>query len=431
MAAMARRRLGAHHDFTWPGYVDALSSLLMVLIFLLAFYSIAQFVLTDAIKGRDSSIDRLNQEVASLANLLSVERDRTRKLDTDLAALALQLKTATTERDRSIAALSAARGTLATTEAERDRLKEQASKLGADAEKLAKDRDSLTEQIAALLAEQEKAAAALRSAEARAAEASESGKRTAEELKAELERQRSELTRLAAALAVANNERGKYFADLSEEQKLTVEQKAAIVRLTAEISALKQELAKLGSLLDAADAKAREQQAQIVDLGQRLNRALAARVEELSKYRSEFFGRLRQVLAGRSDVTVSGDRFVLPSEVLFETNSADLQPQGERALRELADRLREIIKLIPPEIDWVLQIDGHTDARPIKTLQFPSNWELSTARATAVVKYLITQGIPSERLAAAGYAEFRPLVPGDDRAARAKNRRIELKLTNR
>jgi len=388
-------------------------------------------VLTDAIKGRDSSIDRLNQEVASLANLLSVERDRTRKLDTDLAALALQLKTATTERDRSIAALSAARGTLATTEAERDRLKEQASKLGADAEKLAKDRDSLTEQIAALLAEQEKAAAALRSAEARAAEASESGKRTAEELKAELERQRSELTRLAAALAVANNERGKYFADLSEEQKLTVEQKAAIVRLTAEISALKQELAKLGSLLDAADAKAREQQAQIVDLGQRLNRALAARVEELSKYRSEFFGRLRQVLAGRSDVTVSGDRFVLPSEVLFETNSADLQPEGERALRELADRLREIIKLIPPEIDWVLQIDGHTDARPIKTLQFPSNWELSTARATAVVKYLITQGIPSERLAAAGYAEFRPLVPGDDRAARAKNRRIELKLTNR
>lgn len=471
MASIARRRGGAHHDFTWPGYVDALASLLMVLIFLLAFYSIAQFVLTDAISGRDNAIERLNREVAGLADLLSVERDRSRRLDSELAGLTLQLRTAnaererlageladanralagvTADRDRAARDLAEARKALTAADAEReranrqladaaralqlsnderDRLAEEARRRGADAEALALERDRLTARIAAMLVERDELAAALRGAEARAGDASKAAARTAEELKAEIERQRVELTRLAASLAVANNEKGKVFADLTEEQKITAEQKAAIVRLTAEINALKQELARLGVVLDAADAKAREQQVQIADLGQRLNRALAARVEELAKYKSEFFGRMREALAGRSDITIVGDRFVFQSEVLFESNSADLQPEGQRQLAELADRLKEIIKVIPGQVDWVLQVEGHTDARPIRTPRFPSNWELSTARAVTVVKFFAAQGIPSERLAAAGFGEFRPLVPGDDPASRAKNRRIEIKLT--
>jgi chemotaxis protein MotB len=445
MAALARRRSGAHHDYTWPGYVDALASLLMVLIFLLAFYSMAQVALTDAISGRDVAIERLNRDVAGrdtlierlnrevsgLADLLSLERDRTRRLDSDLATLALQLKTTTEQRDRAVGELAATSRSLTLTREERDRLAEEARRLGADAQKVTAERDQLTDRITALLAERERLAAALRGAEGKLAETGAAAKRTAEEMKAEVERQRVELTRLAASLAVANNERGKYFADLTEEQKLSAEQKAAVVRLTAEINALKQELARLAVVLDAADVKAREQQAQIADLGQRLNRALAARVEELQRYKSEFFGRMREVLAGRTDITVVGDRFVFQSEVLFETNVADLQPEGERQLAELAESLREIIGMIPPEIDWVLQIDGHTDNRPIRTPRFPSNWELSTARAASVVKFLASQGLPTNRLAAAGYGEYHPIAAGDDRASRARNRRIEIKLTSR
>jgi chemotaxis protein MotB len=327
MAALARRRSGTHHDYTWPGYVDALASLLMVLIFLLAFYSMAQVALTDAISGRDVAIERLNRDVAGrdtlierlnrevsgLADLLSLERDRTRRLDSDLATLALQLKTTTEQRDRAVGELAAASRSLALTREERDRLAEEARRLGADAQKVTAERDQLTDRITALLAERERLAAALRGAEAKLGETAAAAKRTAEEMKAEVERQRVELTRLAASLAVANNERGKYFADLTEEQKISAEQKAAMVRLTAEINALKQELARLAVVLDAADVKARDQQAQIADLGQRLNRALAARVEELQRYKSEFFGRMREVLAGRTDITVVGDRFVFQS----------------------------------------------------------------------------------------------------------------------
>jgi chemotaxis protein MotB len=250
---------------------------------------------------------------------------------------------------------------------------------------------------------------------------------TAADMQKELERQRLELTRLAAALAAANNEKGKLFSDLSEEQKQTAEQKAAAVRLTAELNAVKEELARLNAALEAADVKAKEQQAQIIDLGQKLNRALASKVEELARYRSEFFGKLREALAGQRDVQVVGDRFVFQSEVLFPSGSAQLQQSGEKQLANVAQRLIEISSKIPKEINWVLQVDGHTDNKPINTAAFPSNWELSAARAIAVVKFLNAQGIANDRLAAAGYGEYQPLSMMDT----ARNRRIELKLTNR
>ena len=185
--------------------------------------------------------------------------------------------------------------------------------------------------------------------------------------------------------------------------------------------------ARLNAALDAADAKAKDQQAQIVDLGQKLNRALASKVEELARYRSEFFGKLREALAGQRDVQIVGDRFVFQSEVLFPSGSAQLQPAGEKQLAEVAQRLIEIASRIPKDINWVLQVDGHTDDKPINNVVFPSNWELSAARAIAVVKFLHSQGIPNERLVAAGYGEYQPLSAIDT----ARNRRIELKLTNR
>ena len=200
-----------------------------------------------------------------------------------------------------------------------------------------------------------------------------------------------------------------------------------MVRLTAELNAVKDELGRLNAALDASEVKAKEQQAQIVDLGQKLNRALASKVEELARYRSEFFGKLREALSGQRDVQVVGDRFVFQSEVLFASGSAKLQPAGEQQLASVAQRLVEIASSIPKNINWVLQVDGHTDDKPINSFLYPSNWELSSARAIAVVKFLNSQGIPFERLVAAGYGEFQPLSATDP----ARNRRIELKLTNR
>jgi len=407
VAALASRRRGGTTDYTWPGYVDALTTLLMVLMFLLAVFSVAQFSLSDALTTKDSAIDRLNRQVGDLANQLSVEKSASQNLQRDLERLALQLQATQAERDRLGAQVAAER-------------------LAADAARI--ERDQLTERLTSMLAENNRLSEALKTAAERVQTAARDAETRATDLAKEIERQRLELTRLAAALAAANNEKGKLFADLTEEQKLAAEQKAAVVRLTAEIAALKQELARLAGVLDVADAKAREQQAQIVDLGQRLNRALASKVEELVRYRSEFFGKLREALAGQRDVQIVGDRFIFQSEVLFPSGSADLQPVGERQLASVAQRLIEMGERIPRDINWVLQVDGHTDRQPIRTLLFPSNWELSAARAIAVVKFLNAQGIPNERLVAAGYGEHQPLSAIGDPA---RNRRIELKLTNR
>ncbi len=396
--ASSRRRAGAA-DYTWPGYVDALTTLLMVLIFLLSLFSVAQFTLSDTLNNRDSSIAALNKQIGDLASQLSIEKTASQGLQQDIEKLTLQLRQSTAERDRLSADLAAERRT-------------------ADGLKI--ERDQLTERLTSMLAERDRLAGALKQsktdAEAKSAD-----------LEKEIERQRLELTRLAASLAAANDEKGKFFADLTEEQKLSAEQKAAVVRLTAELAGLKDELARLNLALDAADTKAKEQQVQIVDLGQKLNRALATRVEELARYRSEFFGRLREALAGQRDVQIVGDRFVFQSEVLFPSGSAVLQPGGEKQLASVAQRLVEISSRIPKNINWVLQVDGHTDSTPISNAIFPSNWELSAARAIAVVKFLHKEGIPNDRLVAAGYGQYQPLSTIDT----ARNRRIELKLTSR
>lgn len=399
MAAHSSRRRPGGADYTWPGYVDALTTLLMVLVFLLSIFSVAQFTLSDALTNRDTAIDQLNKRVGDLANLLSVEKKAGETLKKEIEQLSLQFRQARAERDRLDASLSAERKST-------------------DALKI--ERDQLTERLSSMLAERDRLAAAMQT-ESKAAESKQA------DLQNEVERQRLELTRLAASLAAANDEKGKLFGDLTEEQKISAEQKAAVVRLAAELAGLKEELSRLNLALEAADAKAREQQVQIVDLGQKLNRALASKVEELARYRSEFFGKLRDALAGQRDVQIVGDRFVFQSEVLFPSGSAVLQPGGEKQLASVAQRLIEIASQIPRNINWVLQVDGHTDSTPINNSLYPSNWELSTARAIAVVKFLNKEGIPNERLVAAGYGQYQPLSAID----RARNRRIELKLTNR
>jgi chemotaxis protein MotB len=218
---------------------------------------------------------------------------------------------------------------------------------------------------------------------------------------------------------------------LEEEQELSTEANARVSRLSQQIALLRQQLAALQGALDQAESRDEERQVVISDLGRRLNRALAQKVEELSRYRSEFFGRLREVLGDRRDVQIVGDRFVFQSEVLFSSGSAELGSEGRARLRDLATTLAEITPRIPGDINWILRVDGHTDSVPIKSAQFPSNWELSGARATNVVKFLIEAGIPARRLAAAGFGQYHPLDEGTDEIAFRRNRRIELKLTER
>ncbi|MHB1205794.1 MAG: peptidoglycan -binding protein, partial [Rhodospirillaceae bacterium] len=266
----------------------------------------------------------------------------------------------------------------------------------------AKDKDAITKQVQEL---------ALLQNNVKALEA----------LKASLEKQVADLggrvTRSEGAIA--------------KERALTVEAQAQAALMSQQLQDMQTELQRLAATLDASDKLTAEQKAQISDLGKRMNRALAGKVQELQRYRSEFFGRLRDILGTRPGITVVGDRFVFQSEVLFASGSADLGLDGQQQMNQLARTLLDVAKAIPSDINWILRVDGHTDSQPINTAAFRSNWELSTARAIAVVRYLTAQGIPPERLAAAGFGEFQPLDSGTDAAARAKNRRIELKFDQR
>ena len=236
---------------------------------------------------------------------------------------------------------------------------------------------------------------------------------------------------LAAARTQHKADSEKATIQLTEERKISEAAKAQVALLNRQMAELRKQVARLNTALQASKAASTAQKAEIVNLGKRLNAALASKVQELARYRSEFFGRLRQVLGNRRDIRVVGDRFVFQSEVLFGSGSAEIGEKGKRQLTQLAQTLKSISAKIPKDLDWVLRVDGHTDRVPIKTAAFPSNWELSMARAISVVKFLISQGIPARNLAAAGFGEFRPLDARTDEIAYRRNRRIELKLDQR
>lgn len=364
----ARRRRGV--DF-WPGFVDALSALLMVLVFLLLVFAIGQFALSDALSGRDRALDALNRELAALAEALSMERGAKDQALIQVGDLTASLTTSQQARTQLQLDLDSTRNTLTDSEEERARLT-------ADVNALAELKRQLEAELASRLAELEE-----------------------------------------------NKEKLVVQTDLSAKAAAQAE------LLNRQLLALREQLARVEAALATAESTARQKDLQLEELGARLNLALADRVNELTRYRSEFFGKLRAALGNRADIQVVGDRFVVPSELLFPSASDELNPAGISQLQQLASTLKEVSAQIPGDVDWVLRIDGHTDRRPISTGRFPSNWELSAARAIAIVKFLTQAGIPPQRLAANGFGEHHPLDPGGSEEALARNRRIEIQLTNR
>lgn len=343
--ALARARRGGHRGVDyWPGFVDALSTLLLAIMFLLSVFVLAQFLLSREISGRDEVLNRLNSQINELTQLLALEQSNTQDLEDMLVNM---------------------RASLATAEGERSRL-EQLLAAGAGAG--------------------------------------------------------------AQAEARASSLQG----ELDSERQLSQRALSQVELLNQQIAALRSQIGALEAALEVSEARDRESNAKIADLGRRLNVALAQRVQELNRYRSDFFGRLREILSDRENIRIVGDRFVFQSEVLFPSGSEIINEAGREEMRKLAGAILELQREIPPEINWVLRVDGHTDTIPLSgTGRYRDNWELSSARATSVVKFLIENGVAPDRLVAAGFGEFQPLDPADTAEARNRNRRIELKLTER
>lgn len=343
MAGLSRRRGRGSEEAYWPGFVDAMAQLLLVITFLLSVFMVAQFLLARQISGQDSALGQLRAQIAELTQLLALEKAA--KQDVEASLVALQDDFAA-EKNKN-------------------------------------------EDLSALL---------------------------------ESAGQKGD----SASLTISGLQ-----TSLDKEKAISSEALAKVELLNQQIAAMRRQLQTLNALLSDAETKNRASEAQIADLGKRLNSALAQRVQELTRYRSEFFGRLRQILSQRSDILVVGDRFVFQAEVLFEKAKAELNPEGQAEMLKLADALKQLEREIPPDIAWVLRVDGHTDADPILSTQFKSNWELSAARAIAVVNFLISQGVSPQHLVAAGFGEFQPIDPGSTEEAKSRNRRIELKLTER
>ncbi len=418
MAALSRR---ARRDVNiWPGFVDALATLLMVIIFLLMIFVIAQFFLNDAISGRDEALEALEGQVSELAEMLALERKTTTDLRANVEQLSTELQASVSTQDDM---RSNIRALTTRAEASEDQvlsltsLLESAKQENADKvteiEELVSQNTEITETLSSrdeIIEEQIRELARV-TRDVNALNA----------LKVELEK---EISSLAAQVEETE---GRLLA----EQELSESARAEIALLTQQTEALKQQLAEISRALEISETLNEEQQIQVHNLGERLNAALATKVHELNQYRSEFFGRLREILGDTQGIQIVGDRFVLQSELLFEQGSDALGTGGRDQMKRLAATLKEISAKIPEDIDWVLRVDGHTDTVPIRTARFPSNWELSSARAISMVKFLIDEGLPANRLVAAGFGEYQPISTGTSSADLSLNRRIELKLTER
>jgi chemotaxis protein MotB len=337
--ALARARRGRYQANYWPGFVDMLSTLLLVVTFLMSLFMVTNYVVTQTASGKDTMLSRLNRQLSELTELLALERSKKESAEDTLQALQATLG----------------------------------------------EKDKENQRLTGLLGD-------------------------------------------AGGKAQGAEDRARTLSsELDSQKQITNDALAKVEMLNQQLAALRLQLTSL----DASEAKDKESQAKIADLGQRLNVALAKKVQELARYRSDFFGKLKEVLGDRADFEIVGDRFVFPSDVLFDSGSAELKPGATAQLDKLASALKEIESKIPPDIAWVMRVDGHTDIHPISTPEFPSNWELSSARAISVVRYLMQQGISPEHLVAAGFGEFQPIDTGTSEEALAKNRRIELKLTER
>lgn len=413
---MALARLGSNRrseSYTWPGFVDALATLLMVIIFVLMVFVLIQVNLAYRVSGQDATLGEMRQQLVSLTELLNLERKASSDLAADLAQISRELEVTTTERDDILAQLANATDALATSTAENAVLseKQEATLAALEAARL-----RLDERLAALTAaEQNLAEANTKLAASETSLAStESSLAAALEKLAQTQQESDEANKQADSLAAEN-----------------AASRAEILQMTKATTALRQRIEELTTLLGDLEAQATRDKVAIASLGKSLNNALANKVQELQRFRSEFFGRLREVLSGRDELQIVGDRFVFQSEVLFDQGQANIGNSGEEQLQKLAVTLADIATKIPDDINWVLQVEGHTDDIPISAGRFTDNWDLSTERALSVVRFLASQGVPANRLAATGYGEFQPLASGDTDDARRRNRRIELKITQR
>jgi chemotaxis protein MotB len=386
VASRSRRTLDI-----WPGFVDALAALLMVVIFVLLLFSLGQFLLNDALVGRDAALSRLHAQLNNISGLLAQTRIDKDQLEQRLQGVSSELQASVTERDElqtQLAVLNA--------QAHEAELALAALRLELDS-----SRKKLTdqEQLAAQQTQQIQ---------------------TLEDTRTQLQGEREQL----------QGEREQLQDELQASRTHTQQVQAKSEDLARQLAELNGQIARLSNALEVSEANLKDKTLEVENLGARLNEALVNKVEELAAYRSEFFGKLHEALKNNPDVRIEGDRFLLPSEVLFPSASAELDENGQREIAKVAHSLKEIMAKIPQDMEWVLRVDGHTDKRPIR-VAFASNWELSSARATSIVKDLIAEGIPPEHLVAAGFAQYHPLDPADTPEAYRRNRRIELKLTSR
>jgi chemotaxis protein MotB len=340
---LARARRRPREANYWPGFVDMLSTLLLVVTFLMSMFMLTNYFVSQQASGKDTLLSRLNRQLSQLTELLALEQSKKQSVEDNLAALQATLG----------------------------------------------DKEKENQRLTGLIGEQ---GGKTESAEGRATELG---------------------------------------SELDQQKQITTDALAKVEMLNQQLGALRLQLAALQEALDASEVKDRDSQVKIAELGQRLNVALAKKVQELARYRSDFFGKLKEALGNRPDFQVVGDRFVFASDVLFDSGAAELKPDATPQLDKLADALKQLESKIPTDIAWVMRVDGHTDINPIATPQFPSNWELSAGRAISVVRYLMDRGVPANRLVAAGFGEFQPLDAGTTDDALRKNRRIELKLTER
>ena len=409
----------------WPGFVDALALLLMVIIFILLVFTAGQFYLSEVLSGRDEALQQLQQQVNELGDLLALERRAKEDLRVSSADLSAQLASSQAERDRLTGQLRDADAVVSVDKEKIELQLREIESLRRDVDALKTVRADLEAKIAGLAQQQvPKELGALR----------DRTKELEARLAAEQERTslaQKEIDARDVRLREVGSRADRAEQGLAAEKEISRNALARVDQLNAQLTALREQLSRIAAALDVSEAKVKEQQGQIVELGKRLNLALVNKVEELARYRSEFFGRLREVLGDRPDIRIAGDRFVFQSEVLFAPGSAELGDEAKQELTPVIAALKEIAAKIPPDINWILRVDGHTDHRPISNPQFPSNWELSTARALSVVRFAIDQGIPAARLAAAGFADKQPIDPRSVEDAYRRNRRIELKLTER
>ena len=410
----------------WPGFVDALAALLMVVMFVLLLFSVGQFLLSDALVGRDEALDRLRSKMTGLTEVLALERKEKAELQQRLSSLTGQLEVTVKARDTLEAGLE--KMTLQA-QAAATALQQRRSELQSARSAIAANEQILQQQRSELQSAHSTIAANEQTLQQQRSEL-QSARSTIAANEQTLQQQRDSITgleedqqRLQASLDASQQ-------DVARQQEASARAQSKATDLNAQIAALNEQLARLNQALEASEAGLQEKDIRIEELGQRLNLAMADKVEELARYRSEFFGKLREALKDNPDVRIEGDRFILPTEVLFSSASADLDKQGRQGIGTVARTLKEISAQIPDGVDWVLRVDGHTDRRPIRKA-FASNWELSSARAINIVKYMISQGIPADHLVAAGFAQYHPLDPADTADAYRRNRRIELKLTSR